>query len=100
MIVVFASAATAPRMSAGSRTYTSVPAGASPVASPTVKLACPSVTTYSSSWRDGSSSCAGMIAAPTSRPLQALITKLRTPRAWRIGDQPSSHSRSLTRTAV
>src|SRR6266540_3296048 len=53
----------------------------------TVGLARPEVTRYSSSCPDGRSSCSGMIVAPGSCAVHALMPKASTPSRSRIGDQ-------------
>jgi hypothetical protein len=68
---VSGAAATAARSRFGLRTKTAVPAGASTCSPATVKLACPLVTTYSSSC-PLASVCFSITSSP-SFPLHALI---------------------------
>src|SRR5439155_8136317 len=92
--VVPASSATAPRFSAGSRTKTSVPGGASISSPATVNVAWPVSTRYSSSWPEGTSSCSEITAAPASPAVHALTPNACTSNCFRIGDHPSGRSRS------
>jgi hypothetical protein len=88
------SAAAAPRFVSGSRTKTIVPVGASTSLPPTVKVARPATTTYSSSCPDGFSSCSAMIVPSGSAAVHALMPNACTPSSRRIGAQPSGRASS------